>query len=76
MKTSPTPEEREKARADALKYRQENFTIRIEDGDGWIAGEKNLLISHNGRQWNSIGLTRDEALRVCLLLQEEFNIGH
>ena len=55
-------------------YRKEHFAVELHDPQGGSLylpnDEKILSITHNGRQWESIALTKIEASQVIESLQK------
>ena len=59
----------------AKEYRIKNFAVEVKsaryrDFDGEIT----LSITHNGRQWNSINLSPEEARKVVTALSEAVGV--
>lgn len=74
MKKKPTLEEIETVlgytAADAAAYRKEHFAVKIEPRvpSPYSESELVLEITTNGRQWQGIGLTKEEAEKVWMAL--------
>jgi hypothetical protein len=57
-----------------LRYRKDHFGVEVRlSRNPEYEGEKVLSVTHNGNQWQSIGLLPDEILKVITALQETLN---
>lgn len=55
---------------DLAAHRRKHFAVKITKARfPSEAGELSLSVTHNGSQWTSISLNRDEILRVIVALQ-------
>lgn len=66
-----TDAEFEKAMADVRALRRKKFAVKvnpIHGGRPEMPGAFLLSTTTNGRQWNSLSLTPDEAIKVCAAL--------
>ena len=64
--------------ADAyLKYRAEEAIVEVKDAHPQesMPGVAVLKVAANGRQFDHVSLTRDEAIKAIRLLREHFNLG-
>lgn len=58
--------------AEVRKYREKHFAVKVEPltPEPFSEAELALRVTHNGSQWNTLGLTRAEAARVVAELVE------
>ena len=55
--------------------REKNFVAKVEEADmSVIEGEAKLSVSHDGRNWNSLRMTKVEAEKVIAALKQHFGI--
>jgi hypothetical protein len=57
-------------REDLREYRRKNFKVEVtKQRSPNFAGELSLSVTHNGYQWQSVGLMPDEAAQVIEALR-------
>ena len=60
---------------DLRKSRQANFAVQVHEDDHYLFDDEvSLSVTYSGKAWNSMRLTRKEAVQVIDALKKHFGI--
>jgi hypothetical protein len=59
----------EQARLESIAYRKKHFAVEIDPSRSGWGSDLTISVTHNGNQWQSLGLSFEEAEKVIATLQ-------